>query len=197
MNPLPILFFSNIEQATNSLYKYQLNRMVTMIRGSLITAVYSKTTRLDGSSCDSAALSLMSTDTVTICTNLNRLDGMLAAPIEVALGVLLLERQVGVACIAPVIIVLCSAMLATRVAAKGASKQRTWNQAVQERVSFTASVLNSPKGFKMLGLSEKLATILQALRVKELGKSKGARTFTMWRNIVGMFCKLCKQLNLY
>ena len=86
-------------------------------------AIYGSTTTLDGSSApNSAALSLMSTDTETLCTNIARLDAIIASPVEIALGFFLLERQAGVACVTPVAVVMYSTLLGTRVAAKVINK---------------------------------------------------------------------------
>ncbi|KAI2865272.1 hypothetical protein CBS12448_2233 [Aspergillus niger] len=80
--------------ATTSLYMHGLNRAITVIRSLLITALYEKTQRLDTVTVNnSAALTLMSTDTETICNSLMRLDALFASPIEVSLAIFFLARQ--------------------------------------------------------------------------------------------------------
>lgn len=50
-----------------------------------------------------------------------------------------------------------------------------WLEAIQNRVNFTSEVLGSMKSVKMLGLTEKLGSIMQAKRVTELELSKKFR----------------------
>lgn len=157
-----------------------------MVRSSLVMAIYDKTISLNEFVLnDSAALSLMSTDTETVCNNMAFLDSLLMSPIEIGLGLFFLARQVGVACLAPVVIAFGTTLLGLKVAGRSGPLQKLWNQATQERVTFTASILTSPKGTKMLGFAGVLTTVLQGLRFDELEKSKGARLFVMWRNFVG------------
>ena len=60
-----------------------------------------------------------------------------------------------------------------------------WNGLVQKRVSFTSSVLNQIKGIKMMGLSGRMAQLIQSLRVSELDSSKSYRVFIIWLNMAG------------
>ncbi|KAL2076084.1 hypothetical protein VTL71DRAFT_1027 [Oculimacula yallundae] len=176
---------------TTSLYKHQLNRVITMIRGSLVVAIYDKTLSLNESTLgDSAALSLMSTDTETICANLVFLDSLVMSPIEIALGIALMARQVGVACLAPVLVSLASTFLGLYIAARAGPLQKLWNQATQERVTFTASVLGVPRAMRMLGLDNLLAKLMSDLRFDELEKSKGARLYVTWRNFVANLSRI-------
>jgi ATP-binding cassette subfamily C (CFTR/MRP) protein 1 len=60
-----------------------------------------------------------------------------------------------------------------------------WNQAIQERVSATSSVLNQMKGVKLLGLTAALETNIQSLRNTELNKSRKYRWMIVWLNVIG------------
>lgn len=80
-----------------------------MVRGSLVSLLFSKTIALSAASAvsqGSAALTLTSTDVERICSSFEVLHEIWANPIQVAIAIWLLERQLGVACIAPVIVVL-------------------------------------------------------------------------------------------
>lgn len=63
-----------------------------------------------------------------------------------------------------------------------------WNSKVQKRVSTTSATLNQIKGVKMMGLSDRIATLVQSLRVMELESSKTFRMFFVWINIIGTIC---------
>lgn len=83
-------------------YTHTQNRLITKIRGALISIIYHKTLQLSLTGADtSAALTLMSTDTDRICFVLQRINELWAGIIEFAIATFLLEQQVGAACVAP------------------------------------------------------------------------------------------------
>ena len=61
--------------------------------------------------------------------------------------------------------------------------QKKWLVAVSDRIAFTSSVLDCPKGWKMLGWTEYLIDRIQALRVKELADYADYRKFATYRNV--------------
>jgi ATP-binding cassette, subfamily C (CFTR/MRP), member 1 len=93
-------------QLSNATYKHHTYRMITMFRGSLATIIFSKTLGLKSSSENSVSMTLMSTDIDGIATGFENFHEIWACTIEVALGLWLLERNVGLACIAPAITAL-------------------------------------------------------------------------------------------
>ncbi|RAH60585.1 hypothetical protein BO85DRAFT_509417 [Aspergillus piperis CBS 112811] len=171
--------------ATTSLYMHGLNRAITSVRSLLVTALYEKIQRLDAVTVNnSAALTLMSTDTETICNSLMRLDALFASPIEVGLAIFFLARQVSWACLASVGCALAAVSLSYVVAARSPPRQKIWNQAVQERIAISASVFSSIRSIKLLGLSSFVARRICDLRNAELERARGARMLIMWRNVV-------------
>jgi ATP-binding cassette, subfamily C (CFTR/MRP), member 1 len=83
-------------------YTHAQNRLITKIRGALVSIIYHKTLQLSLTGADtSVALTLMSTDTDRICFVLERINELWAGLIEFAIATFLLERQVGAACVAP------------------------------------------------------------------------------------------------
>lgn len=76
-----------------------------MIRGSLVGVIYAKTLKLQSSKAqDSAALTLMSSDVDRISLTAETAYEIWAGIVEAAVGVWLLERQVGWACVVPLIL---------------------------------------------------------------------------------------------
>ncbi|KAJ5108345.1 P-loop containing nucleoside triphosphate hydrolase protein [Penicillium angulare] len=172
--------------ATTLLYKHGINRAITEIRGILIVALYNKTQSLDAATLkESAAITLMSTDTETICSNLLRLDALFASPIEVGLALFLLEKQVSLACLAPAGCALAAVALGYIIASCSPWRQKKWNEVVQDRVATTASVLRSIQSVKLLGISPFVQRQICDLRDLEFKRSRGARILMMWRNFVG------------
>ncbi|THV54559.1 hypothetical protein BGAL_0024g00240 [Botrytis galanthina] len=161
-------------------YQHQIFRVITMIRGGLVCIIYNVTLSLDANSTgDSAAVTLMSTDIERIGTGFSGVDSLWAGPIEAGIAAYLLQREMGLACIAPVIISLVCTIGAFSIMKWAKHTQREWVGAVQKRVAITSSALKSIRGIKMQGLTTRLSEDLQELRVQELEYAKPFR-----RNII-------------
>jgi uncharacterized protein (DUF4213/DUF364 family) len=78
-----------------------------MIRGALVSIVYSKTLIIQGGAFDNAAaLTLMSTDVDRIASSLQTVHEIWANVIELSIAIYLLQRQVGVATVVTVGLVI-------------------------------------------------------------------------------------------
>ena len=78
-----------------------------MFRGALISYIYSKTLLIaEGSFDNAAALTLMSSDVDAIAGGLQNIHEVWASAIELGIAIYLLERQVGVACLITVVLVI-------------------------------------------------------------------------------------------
>lgn len=73
----------------------------------------------------------------------------------------------------------------TKLAKLTGPSQARWNKAIEERVSFTSSVLCGVGSAKMLGLATHLASKMHTLRVHEMSLSKKFRLLTSFINMVG------------
>jgi len=81
-------------------------RAITTFRGSTVSLIYAKTLELQAEVYDeSTALTLMSTDIDRLATSLEAACEIWARAIEMAIGLWLLERQLGWVCVAPIFIV--------------------------------------------------------------------------------------------
>ena len=93
---------------STGVYWYQAYRTITMVRGSLIAVIYSRTLSLALSTqYPSAPSALMSIDVERICTCLSNLHELWANILEVGIAIYILERKIGVACISPALLALC------------------------------------------------------------------------------------------
>lgn len=80
-----------------------------MLRGSLITVIFEKATKLSLGELDSAqSVTLMSTDVERTIRGLLEMHDMWANVIQVAVATWLIETELGVACVAPIAIALCT-----------------------------------------------------------------------------------------
>lgn len=85
---------------------YQNLRFVTRLRGGLIALIYGHAT--DIRAVDSGAItavSLMGTDVERIAQGLEMLHSIWGSLLDIGIAIWLLERQLQLACIAPVVIV--------------------------------------------------------------------------------------------
>jgi ATP-binding cassette subfamily C (CFTR/MRP) protein 1 len=177
-----------------------------MFRGAMVSLIYTKTLEMRAGGLDeSAALTLMSTDIDRLTVSLTNLCEIWAYVIEMAIGIWLLEREIGWICVAPVLLtigrcpsnshiswslltsLLVSIYAASKVAAIVAPRQKVWVKAIQQRVSITSSMLGSMKSVKLMGLSDYLFESIQGQRVRELDLSKKFRVLGMFRMLL---CKL-------
>jgi ABC-type multidrug transport system fused ATPase/permease subunit len=158
--------------------------MVTMIRGGLITLIYSKSLRLDATATkDASAATLISTDIQSIVTGCTNIHEFWAAPIEVALAIYLLKCRIGVACAAPVVIAIMSALGSARIATLVHRRQKQWLQAVQNRTTATATLLTKIRGLRMLGQLSHIAKRIQHLREQEIVKAKAFLRVDALKNV--------------
>ncbi len=86
-------------------YKHQIYRTMLAFRSGLIGVIHDSSLSLNSTKAkDTAAVTLMSTDVDRIIAGIEMLDVIWATPIEVALAIYMLGRQLGWACLSPLVI---------------------------------------------------------------------------------------------
>jgi len=99
----------NIFQISNGFYAYRAVKCVTILRGVLVTAIFNKTTEISITALDnSAAVTLMSTDVERIVRGLRKFNELWASVIQIIFATWLLQREIGLPCLAPVVVSGCS-----------------------------------------------------------------------------------------
>jgi ABC-type multidrug transport system fused ATPase/permease subunit len=162
------LIFAGIPIST-AFYRYFQERALFMSRGCLTAAIYKKTTESKLSAAeDAAAVTLMSTDTERIRMGFMNLHEFWANIVEVAIGSWLLQRQLGAACVAPLLVLLVCAVVTSFLGRLSAPRQKTWMEKIEKRVGLTASVISNMKHLKISGLTVPVEEAIQAMRVDEL-----------------------------
>ncbi|KAF2720005.1 P-loop containing nucleoside triphosphate hydrolase protein [Polychaeton citri CBS 116435] len=167
---------------STSLYWQLHYRVITMIRGCLVSALNAKLVRLDPTAVSDpqASISLMSTDIQQITLGLNGFHDLWAYTVQVCIAAYLLERQVGAACVASIILAVCCALASMGLSPLSKSRQKRWMEAVESRISITSSLLSSIKGIKMRGLLSPAADRIQHLRNIELKFARRFRHTIVW-----------------
>ncbi|KAE9372462.1 ATPase-like protein [Stipitochalara longipes BDJ] len=171
-----IFIYAGIAVST-AFYWYLHERTLCMFRGALAGSIYRKTTEIKLSAAgDSAALTLMSTDVEQIRKGLMNLHEFWANSIEAALAAWLLQRRLGAAVAAPLIVVFCCIAGGAFANTFTGRRQKVWMSKIQKRVGLTASVVSNMKHLKISGLAGPVETLIQSMRVDELNTASRFRT---------------------
>lgn len=153
-------------------YQHKTNRMATMVRGTLVGAIYRQTLEVAVNGLDeSAAVTLMSSDVERICQAILPIHNVWPSPLEIGLAIWLLQKEVGFALFGPLIITILAVSGPFLISGAMGKAQKTWIERIQTRIDATAKMLQSMKGVKMLGLSAKISSIVSQLRVDEIASS--------------------------
>jgi hypothetical protein len=83
-------------------------RAITMVRGAVVSLIYKKASMLTIKDADPAAsMTLMSADIERIVQGWQTMHEIWANATEIALAIILLEKQLGIACAVPVGVSIC------------------------------------------------------------------------------------------
>ncbi|KAL8732959.1 MAG: hypothetical protein Q9166_002357 [cf. Caloplaca sp. 2 TL-2023] len=161
---------------TTGQYQHLSYRAVTMARGGLISMMFAKTPSIKANAADPASsLTLMSADIERIWHGWQTMHEIWANTIEVAVAIFLLERQLGVACAIPLAVAIVSFLGSVLVMNLVVKRQGLWLEAIERRISATATMLGSMKRIKMCGLTDTIFENIHDLRIQELKISKRFR----------------------
>ncbi|KAI1268251.1 ABC transporter [Xylariaceae sp. FL1019] len=162
--------------ASNSVYQYQTLRFVTRLRGGLITLVYQRAlgTR-DADAGDITAVALLGADIERIKVCMGLFHEVWGSLVDIGIASWLLGVQLSVASLAPIVLVLASIIVTSRISLLSKTAQRRWIEKVQTRLRITTSLLSNMKSIKMSGLEQTIQNILQAARADEINTSSTFR----------------------
>jgi ABC-type multidrug transport system fused ATPase/permease subunit len=142
----------------------------------LMTAIFEKTLQSPASvATDKAAVTLMSTDVDRIMNGLREIHELWANVLQIIIATYLLETQLQYACIAPAITALGSFIAITYLSEYTKKFQKHWMGKLQLRVGRVSVMLDSIKGIKISGLTDRLSAIVATLRQEEVDASKPFR----------------------
>ncbi|KAI9736588.1 MAG: hypothetical protein M1818_006099 [Claussenomyces sp. TS43310] len=150
-------------------YRHRSVRCLAIIRGTLVSAVFVKTTEISITALDnSAAVTLMSTDVERSVMALREVHELWANAIQVGIATYLLEAELGAACVVPIAVALSTALVMFKLSSFTQKLQLVWVQKIQERIGITSNMLGSMKGIKMTGLTQKMSDSIVGLRETEI-----------------------------
>ncbi|KAK7966405.1 P-loop containing nucleoside triphosphate hydrolase protein [Apiospora aurea] len=156
---------------------HYLFRLTVMVRGALVSMIYSKLLQTTVNSTDqSTAFTLMTTDVENIVETLWRLVlEPWSCLLQIGIGTYLLYLQVGAICCVPILSILATFVVVGLAAAKLGDHQGAWFQAVENRIKLTSQSLGSLHSVKLLGLSRHMEEAISTKRKDELRVSQKFR----------------------
>ncbi|KAB8230272.1 uncharacterized protein BDW43DRAFT_321569 [Aspergillus alliaceus] len=156
--------------------QHQAYRVVSMLRASLIDILYSRVLVMRDLDVEtSTPVTLMSADMERISSGLRYIHDSWACAVEIPIALYLLWQQLGVASIAPIVVVIVCMALSVLISTLAGPRQKLWLEAIENRVGVTAKVLGSMKGVRTSGLTDKLFNLVQTMRVEEVAQSERFR----------------------
>lgn len=94
-------------QIFNALYGYHTFRFTIRLRAGLISLIHGQTVRARAADLgETTAITLMGTDVERIAGGFRSIHELWASLIDITVAIFLLERQLGVACVVPALIVI-------------------------------------------------------------------------------------------
>ncbi|KAK0382845.1 hypothetical protein NLU13_9940 [Sarocladium strictum] len=173
---------------SNGFYTYWNNKALYQTRGCLSAAIYRKTAIAKLTTADdSAALTLMSTDIEKIIMGGEFVHTIWASVLEVAIGLWLLQRQVGIAFLAPIVTIIVCSTVTFGLSSVMSKRQKVWMAAIEQRVGLTSNAIANMKLCKLSGMATTVAERIQALRVNEIADGRKMRWVSIICTMMGFF----------
>ncbi|KAH0490116.1 hypothetical protein TgHK011_001599 [Trichoderma gracile] len=177
---------------SKAVYQQRLNRLKVMIRGAVVGLIHRKSlNHISSNYDDGKAVTLMSTDAENVGQSARFFHETWAQIIEVLIGTAMLAKEVGWIFPVPIVIIFFCSRMSRYLAKNLQSKQKSWNEATQKRLSMTTSMLSSMKSLKMLGVAPYTEKLIRNLRLQELAMAKRVRwmmvAYNASANALGIF----------
>lgn len=156
-----------------------------MVRGMLVSAIFKRTTELSIKAIAfSTAVTLMSTDIERIQGGCRDLHEIWANVIEAGLANWLLERELGFAFLAPIVVVVLCVTVSFLLDKITGKRQGAWMKKIQKRVGFTAETFSNMTDLKMSGLAHQMGGLVQGLRIEELRSASRFRLLMVFSTVI-------------
>lgn len=171
---------------SSGIYQSYNQRFVYKLRATLHTAIFRKTTQANATSgSDTAAITLMSTDLDRVVRGGQVIHELWAILAQVAIGCYLLQGQLGIAFISPLVVIAVCSVLMVAVSRPVDKRMGAWMEQIEKRVSLTASAVGNMKAFKISGLAGIVGTLIQNMRAVEITVGKRFRWLVIFAIALG------------
>ncbi|CEJ92394.1 hypothetical protein VHEMI08049 [[Torrubiella] hemipterigena] len=171
---------------SSGIYQSYNQRFVYKLRATLHTTIFRKTTQVNATAgSDTAAITLMSTDLDRVVRGGQVIHELWAILAQVAIGCYLLQGQLGVAFISPLVVIAVCSVLMVAVSRPVDKRMGTWMEQIEKRVSLTASAVGNMKAFKISGLAGVVGSLIQNMRAVEITVGKRFRWLVIFAIALG------------
>ncbi|KAG5660849.1 hypothetical protein KAF25_002492 [Fusarium avenaceum] len=154
---------------SDALFWYFHQRCLYMARGCLAAYVYRTTTQGKMTDIsDAAVLTVMSTDVERVLYGFHGLHDFWANVIEIGLGCFLLYRELGLAFISPIVVILLCVAVTSVIAWLVGERQSRWMARIESRVGLTSSIISNIKSLRISGITTPVRDLVQKMREHEL-----------------------------
>ncbi|KAK4185835.1 P-loop containing nucleoside triphosphate hydrolase protein [Podospora australis] len=166
--------------ASQAFYRQCTARAITAVRADLVTKIHSHSLKLSASSqAQDSATTLMSADVERFAVGTRNLHEAWASPIELGIGLFILETQIGVATAAAAGLTVVFIALTGLIAGAAGKRQNEWLKGMEERIAGTTQALKAMRGIKMTGASSVIRHDIMALRRAEVRRMRRFRQVLM------------------
>ncbi|KAJ6781136.1 hypothetical protein PWT90_04855 [Aphanocladium album] len=161
---------------TRVFYEHTSYRLLTLVRGILVVAIYEKMQRLPTEKLQKlAAITLMTADVAAVEAMLRLLYEVWAALLLASLGIWALSLFVGAACFLMLIPGFISVVISHFLGKAMMRARKAWNEEMESRIAATSNILAQIKSVKAMGLAHQMLEYLQGKRRKEIEVSLSDR----------------------
>ncbi|KAI0401067.1 putative ABC transporter [Xylaria palmicola] len=168
---------------STALYQHGIDRLKMMTKSALLGLIHDKTMKSPSMACDNGkVITLISTDVENLDGFAEMMHETWAQLVEVLIGIALLAREVGWIWPLPLFLIFLCSRMSRYVAKHLQPRQQAWNDATQNRIAATSSVLGAIKNIKMLGLQGSVTRRILDLRRQELWTASRLRWIIVYNN---------------
>ncbi|KAG4291732.1 hypothetical protein FPRO06_12985 [Fusarium proliferatum] len=160
----------------SSLYEQSAVRATTVVRADLSMRIYQQSLLLDRVvDTGDSSTTMMTADVERVQLGVRKLHDAWASFVSVAIGLWLIEAQLGLAALVTLGLIGGSLLLGGYWSGRASRFQKNWMAAIEKRLHKTVQVLKGIKSIKQMGAAPAIKTMLEDERQSEIKLSKRFR----------------------
>ncbi|KAL7756907.1 hypothetical protein ACKLNR_013900 [Fusarium oxysporum f. sp. zingiberi] len=160
----------------SSLYEQSAVRATTVVRADLSMRIYQQSLLLDRVvDTGDSSTTMMTADVERVQLGVRKIHDAWASFVSVAIGLWLIEAQLGLAALVTLGLIGGSLLLGGYWSGRASRFQKNWMAAIEKRLHKTVQVLKGIKSIKQMGAAPAIKTMLEDERQSEIKLSKRFR----------------------
>ncbi|KAF5553204.1 multidrug resistance [Fusarium napiforme] len=160
----------------SSLYEQSAVRATTVVRADLSMRIYQQSLLLDRVvDTGDSSTTMMTADVERVQLGVRKIHDAWASFVSVAIGLWLIEAQLGLAALVTLGLIGGSLLLGGYWSGRASRFQKNWMAAIEKRLHKTVQVLKGIKSIKQMGAAPAVKTMLEDERQSEIKLSKRFR----------------------